>query len=129
MSWSCLLALGLSKAKQTRWIFGSIVWWYGFFQYCNTGLFHVQPGNHSVILYSMDCQCFFLSCFFFNAADLDHMALMTLVAVGHYAVVKNSVHKSYLIINYQNNIFTVSSEIFLNRFLTEPNIVQCSWAR
>ena len=91
MSWSCLLALGLSKAKQTRWIFGSIVWWYGFFQYGNTGLFHVQPGNHSVILYSMDCQCFVFC--FFNAADLEHMVLMTLVAVGHYAVIKNYVHK------------------------------------
>ena len=53
----------------------------------------MQPGNHSVIFYSMDCQYFF-----FNAADLDHMVLMALVAVGHYAVVKNSVHKSYLIV-------------------------------
>ena len=35
--------------------------------------------------------------------------------------------ESYLIglgCNYQNNIFTVSSEIFLNMFLTEPNNVQ-----
>ena len=42
----------------------------------------MQPGNHSVILYSMDCQFFFV---FFNAADLDHMVVMTLVAVGDYA--------------------------------------------
>ena len=35
--------------------------------------------------------------------------------------------ESYLIglgCNYQNNIFMVSSEIFLNMFLTEPNNVQ-----
>ena len=56
----------------------------------------MQPGNHSVILYSMDC-LMFLFCFL-NAADLDHMVLMTLVAVGQYAVVKNFVHKSYLIV-------------------------------
>ena len=113
MSRSCLLALGLSKAKQTRWIFGSIVWWYGFFQYCNTGLLHVQSGNHSVILYCMDCHCFF--CFFFNAADLDHMVLMTLVALGHYAVVKNSVHKSYLIV-YVLIVKTISSRSALRFF-------------
>ena len=34
---------------------------------------------------------------FFNAADLEHMVLMTLLAVGHYTIVNNSVHKGYLI--------------------------------
>ena len=70
MSWSCLLALGLSKAKQTRWVFGSIVWWYGFFKYSNTGLFHVQPGKRSIMFTSWTVN---VVDFFFNAADLDHM--------------------------------------------------------
>ena len=52
---------------------------------------------------------------FFNAADLEHMVLMTLVSVGHYAVVKNYVHKSYLIV-YVLIVKTISSRSALRFF-------------